>query len=96
MQFPTLKRLLSTLFSIDVGLSHRSASEMYLRQLANIDFREQIRRELLAAIDDPKTDWVHLLMNDSYEVFEPLGQDDAMRYVIENLWTPLTTHFPQN
>jgi len=89
LTYPKLRHVLSCVFAIDVGLSEDAQREMLKRSLANDDWAEQFRSELVDAFSDAETSWTELLVNDQYEVFEPPSEEVARRTAIELLWNPV-------
>jgi hypothetical protein len=86
-----LENLLATVFSGDVGLSDRGIQSALSAIRDNPDRREfeGIREELRSMLDDEGVDWVRLLENDKYEVICSASQEEARKYVVDNIWKPL-------
>jgi hypothetical protein len=91
LTYPKIRHVLSCVFATDVGLSDDAQREMLKRSLANDDWAEQFRSELLSAFSDVQTSWRDLLFNDKYEVFETDSEEVAKQFAADRLWN---TVFP--
>src|SRR4051812_8301118 len=88
---PYLANLLSGLMSADMGISENAVSQAMHTIRLNDDRRELhgLRAELVSLYSDPRTDWVHLLENDKYEVYTASNQEDARRFITSRIWNIL-------
>ena len=85
--FPTLRRKLEFLFSVQVGLSEERRKILLVESLTKIE-GNAIRTELIEAFSSKDTPWIDLIYNSEYEVFEPDSEEEAKEFIYENLWTP--------
>lgn len=79
------------LFSADVGMSADGIAKSLEGTRLNPDQRELrgIRSELLKLYTDPKTDWVRLLENETYEIFPGATPEEARNFVTQRIWNVL-------
>jgi hypothetical protein len=85
--YPSLRNLLISIFSVDVGLSESEEAEALERVLADISQRKEIEDELRQLFQDEAVSWVELLENDEYVAYPADDEEDAKEYVIEYLWS---------
>lgn len=87
--YPNIKRIVSTFFNCEDGLSLDVAKGLYVRSLRSSPKSAEFRRELVEALNDPSVSWKYLLCNDGYEVIDAESEEDARRFAVEVLWEPL-------
>lgn len=85
--YPSIKNLLESIFSVDVGLDESDALAALGRVLSDKCQREKIERELCKLFNDRSVLWMELLDNDSYVVYPADDEDDAKAYMVEILWS---------
>lgn len=88
-QLPSLRNVLSSVFSVQTGLSDESAKAMFLRAVSADPI---LMKEIVGAFDSEATDWKELLFNDEYEVYEAETSDEARELARELLLDPLENH----
>lgn len=91
--YPFLKNLLISIFSVDVGLEESSEIAALGRVLSNPSQKLKIEEELRQLFQDTTISWSDLLDNDEYVVYPADNEDDAKKYIIDNLWSRV---FPNN
>jgi lipopolysaccharide assembly outer membrane protein LptD (OstA) len=84
--YPTLKNLLISVFSVDVGLEESEELAALERVLSDPTQRTEIEAELRQLFQDATISWSELLENDEYVVYPADDDEDAKEYVIESLW----------
>ncbi|WP_338523930.1 hypothetical protein NUH87_30205 [Pseudomonas batumici] len=82
----SIKNLLVSIFSVDVGLDEGDAFAVLDRVLNDEFQRGEIERELYQLFKDRSVSWVELLDNESYVVYPVDDEDDAKAYIVEILW----------
>ncbi|GLQ98670.1 hypothetical protein [Dyella mobilis] len=87
--YPNIRRVLSTVFNCEDGLSLDVVKGLYVRSQVSSANAAEFRRELRDALNDPFVSWKHLLCNNDYEVFDAESEEDARRFAVEVLWEPL-------
>lgn len=88
MPYQTLRNLLLSVFSVDVGLSESAEAAAMERFLENDELREKLRKELIA-FDNSGLSWVELLENDSYCVYPADSEEEAKQFVMEKFGAKL-------
>lgn len=77
MVYKRLRNILSSAFSHQTDLNPVSAKALYERALvADAD----LRVEVASALGDPEMNWIEMLSNDEYEVYEASDEADAFCY----------------
>jgi len=89
--YPALRNILRSLFSVQTGLDDESAQQAFARA-RGVDVK--LRSELATAFDDPDLSWKEMLCNEEYEVFEADSEVEARNYAAEIL-TPNRGNQPQ-
>ena len=84
--YPTLRNLLISVFSVDVGLEENEEIAALERMLSDPAQRTEIEGELRQLFQDTSTSWSELLENDEYVVYPADDEEDAKEYVVESLW----------
>lgn len=87
--YPNIRRVLSTVFNCEDGLSIDVAKGLYVRSQNASPSAAEFKRELREALDDPSVSWKHLLCNDDYEVIDAESEQEARKFAVEVLWEPL-------
>lgn len=90
--YPFLKNLLISIFSVDVGLEENSEIATLERILSNPSQKLKIEEELKRLFQDTTISWPDLLDNDEYVVYPADNEDDAKKYIIDNLWRKVFPH----
>lgn len=84
--YPTLRNLLISVFSVDVGLEESEEMAALERVLSEPSQRTEIEGELRQLFQDATISWSELLENDEYVVYPADDEEDAKEYVVESLW----------
>lgn len=84
--YPAIRNLLISIFSVDVGFEESDEIAALERVLCDPAQRADIKEELRQLFQDDSTSWIELLENDDYVVYPADSEDDAKEYVIEHLW----------
>ena len=84
--YPSLKNLLISIFSVDVGLEENDEIAALERVLSDPPQRAEIEEELRQLFQDFSISWSKLLDNDEYVVYPADDEEDAKEYVVESLW----------
>ncbi|GGB22084.1 hypothetical protein [Agarivorans gilvus] len=84
--YSTLRNLLISVFSVDVGLEENEEIEALERVLSDSSQRMEIEGELRQLFQDTSISWSELLENDEYVVYPADDEADAKAYVVESLW----------
>ncbi|MHA6823012.1 hypothetical protein ACQUKI_15955 [Ralstonia pseudosolanacearum] len=82
MAYPTLKNLLLSVLSIDVGLSESAEAVAIERFLQNQTVCEKLRSELLS-FDASGESWMELLDNEHYCVYPTDSEEEAKQFVMD-------------
>ncbi len=92
--YPVIKNLLCSIFSVDVGLDESEAFAALGRVLNDKRQRKKIEHELLGLFNDQSALWVELLDNDSYVVYPADDKSDAKSYLMGILWNKVFPGVP--
>lgn len=84
--YPSLRNLLISIFSVDVGLEESDEIAALDRVLSDGSQREEIEAELRQLFQDEAISWSEFLENDEYVVYPADDENDAKEYVVDNLW----------
>ena len=84
--YPSLRNLLISIFSVDVGLEESEERAALERVLSDPAQRTDIEQELRQLFHDTSISWSELLENDEYVVYPADDEEDAKEYVVESLW----------
>jgi hypothetical protein len=84
--YPSIRNLLISIFSVDVGLEESEELAALERVLSDSAQRAEIEQELRQLFHDDSISWSELLENDEYVVYPADDEEDAKDYVVENLW----------
>ena len=84
--YPSLRNLLISIFSVDVGLEENEEIAALERVLNDLAQRADIEKELRQLFQDASISWTELLENDEYVVYPADDEEDARNYVVETLW----------
>ncbi|MEX0732143.1 MAG: hypothetical protein WED00_15660 [Aquisalimonadaceae bacterium] len=84
--YPSIRNLLTSIFSVDVGLEEKDEMAALERVLSDPAQRAEIEEELRQLFQDDSISWSELLENDEYVVYPADDEEDAKDYVIESLW----------
>ncbi|MFL1466857.1 hypothetical protein [Marinobacter sp. HN1S83] len=84
--YPAIRNLLISIFSVDVGLEECDEIAALERVLCDPAQRADIKEELRQLFQDDSTSWIELLENDDYVVYPADSDADAKEYVIEHPW----------
>ncbi|MEF9672753.1 hypothetical protein QNM99_12620 [Pseudomonas sp. PCH446] len=82
----SLRNLLGSIFSVDVGLKESDALVVLDCVLSDEFQRKDIEYELCQIFKDRSVSWVELLDNESYVVYPADDEEDAKAYVVKILW----------
>ncbi|QMV15560.1 hypothetical protein [Vibrio spartinae] len=85
--YPSLRNLLISIFSVDVGLEESDEIAALERVLSDPIQKAEIESELKQLFKDKSICWSELLENEEYVVYPADDEEDAKEYVIENLWS---------
>ena len=85
--YSSIRNLLESIFSVDVGLDENDALAALGRVLSDKCQREKIERELCELFKDGSVLWMELLDNESYVVYPADDEGDAKAYIVEVLWS---------
>lgn len=88
-EYPNIKRILSTVYNCDNGLSLDVAKRLYVRSQKTSPGAAELKRELREALNDPSVSWKYLLCNDGYEVIDVESEEEARKFAVEVLWEPI-------
>jgi hypothetical protein len=94
--YPNIRRVLSTVFNCEDGLSIDVAKGLYVRSQKTSPNAVEFKRELREALDDPSVSWKNLLCNDGYEVIDVESEEEARKFAVEVLWEPLAAAVSQD
>lgn len=92
--YPVIKNLLCSVFSVDVGFDEGEAFSALDRVLNDKHQREIIESELLEIFNDPSVCLVEMLDNDSYVVYPADDEGDAKAYLVDILWNKVFPDIP--
>ncbi|NOZ54346.1 MAG: hypothetical protein GXP08_14650 [Gammaproteobacteria bacterium] len=92
--YPSLKNLFISIYSVDVGLEESEEKAALDRVLSDHAQRKEIEGELKQLFKDEAISWVELLENDEYVVYPADDEDDAKGYVIDSLWSRIFPNEP--
>jgi len=81
-EYPALRNILSSLFSVQTGLDDESARLAFLRA---IESDQELESEISSALIDAGIRWKEMLFNEEYEVFEAETENEARAYAAEIL-----------
>ncbi|ADZ92708.1 hypothetical protein [Marinomonas mediterranea] len=84
--YPSLRNLLISIFSVDVGLEESDEIAALDSVLNDPVQRADIEDELRQLFQDSSISWSDLLENDEYVVYPADDEVDAKEYVVESLW----------
>lgn len=84
--YPSIRNLLVSIFSVDVGLEECDEIAALDRVLSDDSQREEVENELRQLFKDGTISWSEFLDNDEYVVYPADDEGDAKEYVVENLW----------
>lgn len=85
--YPTLRNLLISVYSVDVGFEKNEEIAALERVLSDPAQRAEIEGELRQLFQDASISWSELLENDEYVVYPADDEEDAKEYVVESLWS---------
>lgn len=88
MNYPTLKNLLVSVLSVDVGLPESAEAAAITLFLQDRAVCEKLRGELLA-FDASGESWMELLDNDNYCVYPTDSEEEARQFVMEKFGAQL-------
>jgi hypothetical protein len=92
--FPTLRYMLKTVFSTEVGLSESAAIRIYLSAARDGNEVGLLKDELERSFVEPEVSWRELLLNDEYEVIDASSEEEARSFAKRVLWEPLFSAYP--
>ncbi|CCN69729.1 hypothetical protein [Vibrio nigripulchritudo] len=84
--YPSIRNLLMSLFSVDVGLETGDDIALFEQVLSDPAQRTEIERELRQLFREPFISWSELVDNDDYVAYPADDEKDAREYVVETLW----------
>ena len=84
--YPTLRNLLVSVMSADVGLSEEGEEAALVASMANSEYRYMLKKELEMAFSDADLSWMSLLDNERYCVYPADSEEEAKQYIKERLW----------
>jgi len=85
-KYPTLTNLLTSIYSVDVGLDEPDEKAALQRALDSNNQRVAIENELKDLFSDPNAPWMDLVENDDYVAYPADDNEDAKKYIIDKLW----------
>ncbi|WP_159675143.1 hypothetical protein [Andreprevotia sp. IGB-42] len=85
-EYRTLKNLLASVMSVEVGLSEEREEAVLMASLQKTEYRNRLREELETAFADSSLSWINLLDNERYCVFAADSDEEAKEYIKEHLW----------
>ena len=85
--YPSIRNVLLSIFSVDVGLEESEAAAALERVLSDNSQRSEIESELKILFQDGGVSWSELLENDEYVVYPADDEDDAREYFVEIIWS---------
>lgn len=80
--YPAIRNILSSVFSVQTGLDDDAAAAAYHRALR---FDPQLSGEIGDVFADDNVNWSNMLFNEEYEVYEAESEADARTFAIELL-----------
>lgn len=89
--YPTLRNLLVSVMSADVGLSEECEEAALIASMANSEYRYMLKKELEMAFSDPDLSWMSLLDNERYCVYPADSEEEAEQYIKERLWNRIAS-----
>ena len=89
--YENIRYMLKTVFSADFGMQEKVAKSIYLGSLKSSGKVDEMRAELIAALEDENISWRAMLLNDEYEVLEFETEEEAIEYVKRVLLDPLNS-----
>jgi len=90
----SIRNLLESIFSVDVGLEESDALVVLGRVLGDEFQRGEIEKELCQLFRDRYVSWMELLDNESYVVYPADDEDDAKAYMVKILWDRVFPNTP--
>ncbi|CBJ37744.1 protein of unknown function [Ralstonia solanacearum CMR15] len=88
MDYPTLKNLMLSALSIDVGLSESAEAVAIERFLQNQTVCERLKGELLS-FEASGESWMELLDNEHYCVYPADSEEGGKKFVMDKFGTRL-------
>jgi hypothetical protein len=88
-QYPRLKNILTSVFSIDVGLSESQEKAALIRAASNEEWKAAIKEELLGVLSDSEISLIEFLENDEYEAYPADDEEEAKEFIITRIWDVL-------
>jgi hypothetical protein len=88
-QYPRLRNILTSVFSIDVGLSESQEKSALIRAASSEEWKAAIKNELLGVLSDNEISLVEFLENKEYEAYPADDEDEARDFIITRLWNVL-------
>lgn len=86
VNYPILRNLLISIFSVDVGLEQREETAALERVLSDPIQRMEVEVELRRLFQDSSISWSDLLDNSECVVYPADDELDAKEYFIDILW----------
>jgi hypothetical protein len=87
--YPTIARILRTVFNGEDGLSEEASIRLYQRFSTDGDNRDRLEAELRAAFARDDVSWRQMLCNPDYEVVDLETEEEARKHARRILWEPL-------
>jgi hypothetical protein len=88
-QYPRLKNILTSVFSIDVGLSESQEKAALNTAASNEEWKAAIKEELLGLLSDSEISLIEFLENDEYEAYPADDEEEAKEFIITRIWDVL-------
>ena len=85
--YKTLDEMISSTYSVDIGLSEEQAGKLYIRMLENDVWRNKISEEVKSAISDNTFSWLEFF--ERHDVYSAESEDDAREYAERIIHAPL-------
>lgn len=84
--FPVIRNLLVSVFSVDVGLTETEEREALDRMLRDVTQRAEIEAELAALFRDNSISLQALLDNEEYVAYPADNEEDARSFITSKIW----------
>ena len=88
-KYPAIAQVLQTFFNAEDGLSEDVAIRLYVGSVPSGPKIDVVKQELRQAFKDNKLSWKEMLLNDEYEVYDAVSEDEAKQFALRILWAPL-------
>jgi hypothetical protein len=86
-KFELLDDLIDSVYAVDLGLSEDEGQELYVRMLANVDWRSRISEEINLAFLDTNFSWKDFF--DEHDLYAADSEREARIYAEKIILEPL-------